>query len=154
MIEIIDYAPQYANDFRELNLEWLNKYNLAESHDLQILDDPNKTILENGGCIFLAKEDDKIVGTAALIKEHDDVYELAKMAVAPAFQGKGISKLLLEKCIATAKKWNALKILLFSNSQLKPALSLYEKFGFKYIDVTDTPFVTADIKMQLSLRPQ
>lgn len=151
MIEIINYADEYEADFKNLNLEWLNKYNLAESHDLEILNDPHKTILDNGGCIFLAKSADAIVGSAALIHEGEGLYELAKMSVTTAFQGKGISKMLIEKCLGKAKELKATKLILFSNSQLTTAISLYEKYGFKHIAATDSPFVTADIKMELSL---
>ena len=151
MVEIIPYADEYAADFKQLNLEWLDKYNLTESHDLEIINDPNGTIIDRGGFIFLAKEGDAIVGTAGLIKEHEGIYELAKMAVAPAFQGLGISKLLIEKCLEKAREIKVEKIFLFSNSQLQTAIKLYEKYGFKHIEVTDTPFVTADIKMELSL---
>ncbi len=79
------------------------------------------------------------------------MYELAKMAVTASFQGKGISKLLIEKCLEPAKKFNAKKIMLYSNSQLTAAIALYAKYGFKHIDASDSPFVTADIKMELFL---
>lgn len=151
MIRIIDYEQKYYEDFRRLNLEWLEKYNLAESHDLQILADPKKLILDGGGAIYLAQADNEIVGSAALIKTGDDVYELAKMAVTRTWQGKGISKLLLEKCLSTARVWNAKKISLYSNSQLKAALKLYEKYGFYYVSAEGSPFVTADIRMELNM---
>lgn len=151
MIEIIPYSEEYAGMFKVLNLEWLDKYNLTESHDLLILNDPRGTIIDNGGVIYLAMSGEEIVGSAALINEGHGIYELAKMAVAPAYQGKGISKLLIEKCIEAAKEMKAKKIILFSNSQLQTAISLYKKYGFKHVDVTDAPFLTADIKMELSL---
>ncbi|QEC69915.1 GNAT family N-acetyltransferase [Panacibacter ginsenosidivorans] len=151
MIEIIPYSDEYAAVFKVLNLEWLDKYNLTESHDLLILNDPKGTIIDNGGAIFLAKSGDEIVGSAAIINEGYGVFELAKMTVATAFQGKGISKLLLEKCLEAAKAKNAKKLILFSNSQLQTAISLYKKYGFKHVDVTDAPFLTADIKMELPL---
>jgi hypothetical protein len=53
MIEIIDYSDEYANDFKQLNLEWLNKYNLAEAYDLEIINDPKGSILDNGGFFIL-----------------------------------------------------------------------------------------------------
>jgi len=151
MIEIIPYSDEYASVFKVMNLEWLDKYNLTESHDLLILNDPKGTIIDNGGVIFLARSGDEIVGSAAIINEGHDTFELAKMTVSTAFQGRGISKLLLEKCIEAAKERNAKKIILFSNSQLQTAISLYKKYGFKHVDVTDAPFLTADIKMELSL---
>ncbi|HNP24542.1 MAG TPA: GNAT family N-acetyltransferase [Panacibacter sp.] len=151
MIEIIAFSPEHATAFRNLNLEWLNKFNLTESHDLMVLGDPESTIIDRGGFIFLARSGEEIVGSAGLMKEHDGVFELAKMAVAPAFRGMGISKLLIEKCIDKAKELHAKKLLLFSNSQLRTAISLYEKYGFRHVPVVDTPFLTADIKMELSL---
>ena len=127
---IIDYADQYQPVFKELNVEWLDQYNLTESHDLEILDNPHKTILAEGGVIYLAQSDNRIVGSAALIKEHDGMYELAKMAVAKEFRKMGISKLLLEKCIEKAKELKATKIILFSNHQLKAALGYMKNMDF------------------------
>ena len=151
MIEIIDYGDDYANDFKQLNLEWLEKYNLTESHDLEIINHPKETILDGGGCIYLAKSDDKIVGTVGLANAGNGVYELVKMAVAPVFRGKGISRMLMDKCLDKAKELNAKKIFLYSNSQLTAAISLYKKYGFTHIDATGSPLLTADVKMELPL---
>jgi GNAT superfamily N-acetyltransferase len=116
-----------------------------------VLDDPRGTIIDRGGYIYLAKSGDEIIGTAGLAKEHDGEYELIKMFVAPAFRGTGISRLLIEKCLEKAKKIGAKKLLLYSNSQLQTAISLYHKYGFHHVPVVDAPFVTADVKMELEL---
>jgi N-acetylglutamate synthase-like GNAT family acetyltransferase len=151
MIEIIPYENRYQPEFKQLNLEWLDKYNLTESHDLMVLNDPKGTISDRGGFIWLAKENDVIAGTAAIMNEGHGIYELAKMSVSPAYQGRGISKLLIETCIAKAKEIGAKKLLLYSNHQLLTALKLYEKYGFHHVEVTDSPFVTADVKMELDI---
>ncbi len=151
MIEIIDYSGEYANDFRELNLEWLEKYNLTESHDLEIINHPKEEVLDKGGYIFLAREGDRIIGTAGIANEGDSIYELVKMTVAPAFRGQGISKMLIEKCLDKARELKAKKIFLYSNSQLQTAISLYKKYGFVHVDASNSPLVTADIKMELTL---
>ena len=151
MVEIIEYESKYADDFRQLNLEWLDNYHLTEQHDLDVLDHPEETVINKGGYIYLARNDEQIIGSAALLKEHNGIYELAKMTVAPAFRGKGISKILMEKCLDKAREIRAVKIILFSNSQLKTAIALYEKYGFHHVPVTGTSFLTADIKMELSL---
>lgn len=150
--EIIDYEDQYQPIFRALNIEWLDQYNLTESHDLQILDGPRQTIIDNGGFIYLAKIDGKIIGSAAIIKEHDGVYELAKMTVDKNYRKMGISKMLMDRCKAKAIELNAEKLTLFSNHQLKAALSLYEQYGFVHVPVENSPFATADVKMELVLR--
>jgi putative acetyltransferase len=151
MIEIIEYENKYQPDFKRLNLEWLDKYNLTESHDLEILDDPECSVIVRGGCIFLAMDGEKVIGTAGLWKENEWEYELIKMAVDTAYRGQGISKILLDHCLEEAEVRKASKVFLFSNSQLKTALKLYEKYGFSYVDVTDAPFLTADIKMELNI---
>lgn len=151
MIRIIEYEEKYSEDFRRLNLEWLERYNLAETHDLEILDDPKGMILDGGGVIYLAQAGDEIVGSSALIKTGDGIYELAKMAVTQQWQGKGISKLLIERCLDTARLWNAKKLSLYSSSLLQTALKLYEKYGFYHVSVENSPFVTADVRMELIL---
>jgi putative acetyltransferase len=152
MVEIILYSAEWHDAFRQLNLEWLDKFNLCEEADMLVLNDPQGTIVDKGGAIYLAKAGDEIVGTAALVPEGHDVYELAKMSVTEQWQGKGISKLLLESCLQKAEELGAVKIELFSNHQLKNALKLYEKYGFGYIEMKDSPFETADIKMELILK--
>ena len=149
IIEIIVYDEKYHSDFRKLNLEWLDKYNLTESHDLMVLDDPKGTILDRGGFIWLAKAGDEIIGSAALMNEGHGIFELAKMSVTKNWQGKGISKMLVETCLKKAKETGARKLTLFSNHQLQTALKLYEKYGFKNVEVKDSPFETADVKMEL-----
>ena len=148
-IELIEYIEKYHSDFKKLNLEWLDKYNLTESHDLMVLNDPRGTILDRGGFIWLAKAGDEIVGSAALMNEGHGIFELAKMSVTKNWQGKGISKLLIEACLKKAKEIGVKKLTLFSNHQLQKALKLYEKYGFKNVEVKDSPFETADVKMEL-----
>ena len=149
MIEIIEYNDKYHSDFKRLNLEWLDKYNLTESHDLIILNDPQGIVLNNGGFIWLAKAGDEIVGTAGILNEGSRIFELIKMCVAESWRGRGISKLLIETCLQKAKDLGGKKLILFSNHQLKTALKLYEKYGFKNVEVKDSPFETADVKMEL-----
>jgi GNAT superfamily N-acetyltransferase len=150
-INIISYTDNHHDHFRKLSMEWLDHYNLVESHDLMVLDDPRGTIIDRGGFIWLAEVNGEIVGSAALMKEKDGVYELAKMAVTKRFRGKGISKMLIEKCIDKARLIGAKKLTLFSNHQLQTALKLYEKYGFMHVEVHDSPFETADVKMEMNL---
>jgi GNAT superfamily N-acetyltransferase len=151
MAVIIDYKDEYIKDFQRLNLEWLEKFNLVESHDLEILNHPRETVIDRGGFLFLLLENDAVIGSAGIFKISDKEYELIKMSVAPEHRGKKFGDMLLKKCIDKAKEMNAAKLILFSNSNLQTAIRLYEKFGFKHVEVVDAPFETADIKMELSL---
>ena len=120
----------YADDFKQLNIEWLQQYFMVEPYDEYQLSHPGKEIIDKGGYIFLAKENEKIVGTVALMKETDRSFELTKMSVTKNSQGKGISKLLMDACITLAKekKWD--RLFLYSNTILVPAIQLYRQYGF------------------------
>jgi len=148
-IEIIIYDEKYHADFKRLNLDYLDKYNLTESHDMIILDSPEEIVLGCGGFIWLAKAGEEIVGTVGVMPEGHGIFELIKMCVAESWRGKGISKLLMETCLQKVKKLGGKKLILFSNHQLQTALKLYTKYGFKNVEVTDSPFETADVKMEL-----
>ena len=148
-IEIIDYDKKYHADFKRLNLDYLDKYNLTESHDMIILDNPEEIVLGQGGFIWLAKAGDEIVGTVGIVPEGHGIFELIKMCVAESWRGKGISKLLMETCLQKVRELGGEKLFLFSNHQLQTALKLYAKYGFKNVEVTDSPFETADVKMEL-----
>ncbi len=132
-------------------MHWLEQYQLVEEYDLEVLNNPQKKIIDGGGHIYLAVEDGVLAGSAAIIFVEDGVYELAKMAVAPAYRGRGLSRLLIEKCLEKARLLGAKTVMLYSNSQLTTAIALYEKYGFRHVALEDSPFVTADVKMELSL---
>lgn len=130
---------------------WLEEHNLLEQHDTDVLDNPNKYILADGGALFLAKHREEIVGTGAIAKMEEGVYELVKMSVSPNMRGAGIGKMLLLHCINKAKEIGAKQLILYSSSKLQTAVAMYEKHGFTHIPLVDSPFVTADVKMQMEL---
>src|SRR5689334_16126769 len=99
-ISIIPYRNEHHAAFRELNLEWLDHYQLTESHDLMILDKPEDTVINPGGFIWMAEVNGEIVGSVGLMKEREGEFELIKMAVTADYRGMGISKMLIEVCIA------------------------------------------------------
>ena len=151
-VEIIGYKPEYAPIFRDLNVEWLEKFFYVETHDTEVLENPQSYILDNNGYIFFAKFNNEIVGTVALINEKE-CYELSKMAVSPKYQGLKIGQQLMDYCIDFSKEqgWN--KIMLYSNRKLSPAINLYKKVGFKEIALEkDVYYERADIKMVLNLK--
>jgi GNAT superfamily N-acetyltransferase len=150
-VMITDYQPQYAADFKQLNLAWIERYFRVEEHDLEQLSHPDTYIIEKGGHILLALYNGKAVGTCALIKTGDKEFELAKMAVAEDLQGHQIGKKLGLAALEKARRLQAERVWLESNHILTPAINLYRKLGFVEIPVTDTPYARADIKMELFL---
>jgi DNA-binding MarR family transcriptional regulator/GNAT superfamily N-acetyltransferase len=150
-VTIIDYTPKYADDFRNLNHEWITKYFKLEAADNIALDNPQSYILDKGGRIFVAIYKEEPVGVVALLKMNDGGYELGKMAVSPKAQGKSIGFLLGKHAIEVAKELKAHRVFLESNTLLKPAISLYNKLGFKKIIGGQSPYERANIQMELTL---
>jgi N-acetylglutamate synthase-like GNAT family acetyltransferase/DNA-binding MarR family transcriptional regulator len=152
-IKVIKFSPEYAVDFASLNYEWLNQYFEIEEHDREMLDEPEEYIINKGGQILLALNgENKAIGTVALLKEDDGVYELAKMAVTPRFKGFKIGNLLMEEAVKFAKHLGARTVFLESNRKLVPALNLYRKYGFIEVEHdANTPYARSDIKMELNL---
>jgi N-acetylglutamate synthase-like GNAT family acetyltransferase len=147
-IEIVDYKNEYAVYFHDLNKAWLEKYFVVEPIDKEMLSNPKHFFIDKGGFIFFAKLEEEIVGTFALIKESDTVYELSKMAVDEKYQGKKIGNAMLEYCIAKAKELGAVKVILFSNTILEPAIHLYRKYGFTEVPVGNSEYKRSNIKME------
>ncbi|MGH8253283.1 MAG: GNAT family N-acetyltransferase [Steroidobacteraceae bacterium] len=130
-VRVLPFAPRHAADFKRLNFEWLQKYFRVEPIDEQVLSNPG-AIIRNGGAIFIARRDRKVVGTCALINDGDGVFELSKMAVTAGCQGLGIGRKLLDACIGAFMARPGRLLFLETNSVLKPAISLYESAGFEH----------------------
>jgi GNAT superfamily N-acetyltransferase len=151
LVKIIDYLPEYQYAFRELNVEWITQYFKMEAADYQSLDHPQTYILDKGGYILFAVYEGLAIGTCALIRKDEHTFELAKMAVAPEGKGKGIGYKLGLAAIEKAKQAGAAKLYLESNTILKPAISLYQKLGFKKVTGPPSPYERSNIQMELSL---
>jgi putative acetyltransferase len=136
--QIREFRPASHADstaFRELNEEWIKHYFVIEEDDVKVLGNPVRHILEQGGAILLAEIDSQIVGCCALIVQADEptTYELAKLAVTAACQGRRLGRGLTEAAMAKAKMLGAKRLVLTTNSQLHAARRLYESLNFTYV---------------------
>src|SRR4051794_8058970 len=102
--EMIEWSPELAKDFTNLNLAWVRKYFYVEPADEEILGNPQAYIIDKGGFIFFAKVGSEIAGTFALLKNNETEFELAKMAVAQKFQGNKIGNKMLEFFLEKARQ--------------------------------------------------
>ena len=150
MITIVGFNKKYSEQFFMLNKAWIEESWHLEDSDKKDLLNPDK-IVYNGGQVFFALEDHKAVGTVAMIKSSDDRFELAKMTVQDDFRGKGIANMLMDKCLKFAKENKAKEIFLISNDSLKIARNLYNKYGFKEVDLDSKKYDRGNVKMRLTL---
>ena len=146
-VDIIPFEDRYAGEFRQLNLEWLNRYFRVETLDEEVLSRPHE-ILRDGGAIFLARYRREIVGTCALLPAGEGRLELGKMAVTAGCQGLGIGRKLLAAVIGQYHALGGRELFLESNSRLRPAINLYRSAGFVRIPPpTRSHYERADIYM-------
>ncbi|MDF2189404.1 GNAT family N-acetyltransferase [Paraflavitalea sp. CAU 1676] len=148
-LQIVPYIAAHREAFRQLNEAWITRYFRLEEADRRVLNDPEGYILNKGGHIFMALWQGEPVGACALIKISDDEFELAKMAVSDQVQGKGIGYALGKACIEKAHEAGAKKVMLLSNTVLKPAIHLYTKLGFVEVPLPPTEYERANIKMEI-----
>jgi GNAT superfamily N-acetyltransferase len=149
--KIISFRDDLSTQFKDFNLEWLEKFFFVEDHDREVLENPKKYIIDKGGYVFFALYNNKVVGTVALMNEKEG-FELSKMAVSPKYTGLKIGQQLMQHCIDFAKTrgWN--KLLLYSNTVLEKAIYIYKKYGFKEVELeADSPYLRSNIKMVLDL---
>ena len=144
------YETKFDNDFFVLNKAWIEESWILEESDKKDLLNPDK-IVHNGGQVFFALENQKVIGTVAMINSSDDRFELAKMTVQEDFRGKGIANLLMDECLKFAKENKANEIFLISNDSLTIARNLYDKYGFKEVDLDSQKYDRGNVKMRLTL---
>lgn len=149
-LTILEYKPEYQPWFEKFNRDWIEKYFWMEPIDVAVLQHPEEHILHKGGAILMASCDHEMAGTVALKYVQPGVFEFTKMAVDEKFRGQKVGLLLAEAAIVKAGELGADKIILYSNTKLAPAISLYRKLGFKEVPL-DAVYKRSDIKMELIL---
>ena len=149
-IIITQWKKQYNLDFVLLNRDWIEQYFSLEESDINLLSDPEGQIILKGGEIFFALDNNKVVGCCALIKHDNDEYELAKMAVTPSAQGKGIGFKLGETLIEFATQQGIKRVFLEANTQLNSSVQLYKKLGFKEIIKDNSAYHRCNLYMEWS----
>lgn len=105
-----------------------------------------------GSKYFVAEQGNEILGGVGLYPSKglpEDTVELVKMYLALAHRGKGLGKILMQKCIGLAEELGYKNIYLESMPELSAAVSAYENLGFRMLDkpIGDTGHYSCSIWM-------
>ncbi len=150
MYRLVDYRPDHRAAFAALNRAWIEQHFGMEPEDEHALQHPEEHYLAPGGQIVMAESvpDGEPIGTGALIP-HGDELEVSKMAVAPAWQGRGVGRAILAELIRRFEVSGARELFLETNSVLRPAIALYESMGFAHVGTrrAGSPYARADVYM-------
>lgn len=147
-MRVSNWNSNYKEDFKRLNLKWLTELFKVEESDIKQLDNPEESIVNIGGEIFFLIDENKVIGTIAIIPR-DHECELSKLAIDDGYKGKKLSSLLVDKCIEWAKNKQYPSIMLLCNTDLVPAINLYKKHGFVTAHLGQHPdYVRCNIVMR------
>jgi DNA-binding MarR family transcriptional regulator/ribosomal protein S18 acetylase RimI-like enzyme len=85
----------------------------------------------DGGELWVAEADNKIVGSIAISKSSDTIAQLRWFVLDEDYQGMGIGKKLMETALGFCKEKNYQHVFLWTVSTLNTARYLYQKYNFR-----------------------
>ncbi|MDC6351756.1 GNAT family N-acetyltransferase [Zeaxanthinibacter sp. PT1] len=100
------------------------------------LDDLHEFYTRDRSVYLVLEIDGQIMGgsgIAQLQDEKESICELQKMYFSPEARGRGLGGTMLSKCLDYARSFGYQTCYLETMPQMKTALAMYEKYGFKYL---------------------
>lgn len=113
-------------------------------YEILLLADPSKENIYKyifDSEVFIAKINNQTIACYAVCNIGNSNAEIKSIAVAEDFQGKGIGTILLNHAIENAKKKRFNKIIIGTGNSSTGQLHLYQKIGFKIVDVKKDYFL-------------
>jgi putative acetyltransferase len=90
-----------------------------------------------GSIYYVAEQDGELLGGAGIYPSEGlpaGTCELVKMYLAKEARGKGLGKQLIETVLDFAKSFGYTNVYIETMPELRKAVTIYEKFGFNYLD--------------------
>lgn len=148
-MKIIEYQEKYKEDFIQFNTDWIkDNFGYLEEEDINTFNHIEEN-LEKGAMIYFALEGEQVLATCmAKPSEEDGTWELCKLGSNKHLPHKGAGSAVFEAAMNWAVSHGARKLFILSNSKLKPALHIYEKYGFHEVSLKDYEYVRGDIAFE------
>ena len=148
-MEIIEYQETYKDYFVQFNTDWIvDNFGFLEEEDKNTFLHIEESLKE-GAMIYFAVEEENVLATC-MSKPLDEngTWELCKLGSNKHLPHKGAGSAVFEAAMNWALKHDAQKLFIISNSSLKPALHIYEKYGFHEVKLNDYGYVRGDIAFE------
>jgi GNAT superfamily N-acetyltransferase len=114
--------------------EWLGVSLCFQGFDAEMAGLPGKYAPPEGR-LLLAIENAEVAGCVAFRPLDDEICEMKRLFVRPAFQGSGLGRDLIEKLIAEARSAGYIKMRLDSwIPRMGKAIEMYRRHGFYEIE--------------------
>lgn len=130
---MIEYVYAYIDEVKQLMIQYMKELN----RDLSFQDFDNELnhlsqkYSQQGGCLLVAKDQQKVIGCIAFHPFTKDICEMKRLYVLKEYRKQKIGYRLVEALIEEARKQNYRTMVLDTIKPLKSAIALYQRFGFK-----------------------
>jgi len=128
--------PEHIEQTRALFLEYAASLGFSlcfQSFDEELKSLPGAYAAPSGR-LFLAQYEQQAAGCVALRKLEAKICEMKRLYVRPAYRGKGLGRILVERVIAEARAIGYERMRLDTvASSMQDAVELYRRMGFKEI---------------------
>lgn len=148
-MEVIEYQEKYKKYFIEFNTDWIkDNFGFLEIEDMDTFNHIEES-LEKGAMIYFALEEGNVLATCmAKPLGENGTWELCKLGSNKHLRHKGAGSAVFEAAMDWAVQHGAKRLFILSNSKLKAALHIYEKYGFHEIKLEDYEYLRGDIAFE------
>ncbi len=144
-MHVVEYDAKYRQAFIDMNTAWIEKYfDHLEEEDIATFASLDE-IVDQGAMIFFVIEGNDVLAACMTHVLIDDTWEICKLASNFNIEHKGAGSLVFKAAMDYAIAHGAKRLFLISNTILKPALHIYEKYGFYEIKLDDYEYDRGDI---------
>ncbi len=129
------HLAEYIPTIRELFTEYASEIEVDlcfQSFDRELAELPG-CYAPPEGRLFLALEDSSPAGCVAMRKTGEDVCEIKRLYVRPAFRKQGLGRHLADRVIAAARETGYARMRLDTLGTMRAAIALYQSLGFQRI---------------------
>lgn len=147
-MELIEYDAKYKDDFIQFNKDWIiDNFGFLEKEDIETFEKIDEE-LADGAMIYFAVENGVALATCMAKPMGNDTWEICKLASNKQKTHTGCGSAVFGAAVQWAVSHGAKRLFLLSNSKLKPALHIYEKYGFHEIKLDNYEYVRGDIAFE------
>lgn len=127
MFFIKEYEKKYNEDINNFIISIYVEEFGFEQHRAELENQDNELYIKNGGNMWIAFNENEIIGTIAAVKYTNEDVELKKLYVRSDYRRKGVSKKLYDTMINWSKDNYFKRIFLGTYDKLESAINFYRK---------------------------
>lgn len=147
-MKVIPFIEKYRQDFIDINTNWIvSNFGALEEHDIESFKSIDEQ-MQAGAMIFFAVENDTVLATCMTAPMEGSTWEICKLGANKNVPHKGAGSAVFEMSMKWALSHGAERLFIVTNTKLKTALHIYEKYGFKEIKLMDYGYARGNIAFE------